>query len=101
MVQQEASDLGLDTVLEDKVVVLIVEAEQTQVGWIMHKNALPPPPAVAEIPLLTQELVVDMADVEQAVASVAGMRAVSSDVPSVASLDLKISKSSCCRTEPV
>lgn len=66
----------------------------------MRRNVLPPPLAVAEISLLTQGSMVDMAEVERVVVPVAGVRAVLLDAPSVVSSILKVNKGT-SHMEPV
>jgi len=88
--QREADTLSLDTELDDEVAAAIVEAERTHAEWVARK-AMPAPPAV-DVGPLTQESVMDVEEVERAVGLVAGARAASSDVPSVASSGVKVSR---------
>jgi len=92
--QREADQLGLDTELEEKVTVVVLEAKHWQQEWRARREA--PPPVTEETPPLTQEAVLDMAEVERVVVPAGEGRAVSSDALLVVSSTRKVSSRHRC-----
>ena len=92
--QRKADQLGLDTELEEKVAVVVLEAERWQQEWRARREA--PPPVTEETPPPTQEVALDMAKVERVVVPAGEGRAVSSDTPLVVSSTRKVSSQCRC-----